>query len=190
MLFPQLNTARLTLNELSLDDSSALFDIFADKDVVKYYNIDAFESQTQSTELINLFHNRFEKKQGIRWAIRLKCTGKLIGTCGLNSLDAKMKSAGIGYELSSQHWGQGYATEALQCVIKSAFSTQNPFCELYRIQADTMLGNVGSESVLKKLGFKEEGIRRASGYWKNEFHDLKCFGLIKPEFPLCKQANQ
>ncbi|TMP77223.1 N-acetyltransferase, partial [Pseudoalteromonas phenolica] len=31
-------------------------------------------------------------------------------------------------------------------------------------------------------GFREEGIRRASGYWKGDFHDLKCFGLIKPEF--------
>ena len=45
-----------------------------------------------------------------------------------------------------------------------------------------MIGNTASESVLKKLGFKEEGIRRSSGFWKNEFHDLKCFGLIKPEF--------
>ncbi|WP_042153559.1 hypothetical protein, partial [Pseudoalteromonas sp. '520P1 No. 412'] len=44
------------------------------------------------------------------------------------------------------------------------------------------IGNAASESVLKKLGFKEEGIRRSSGFWKKEFHDLKCFGLIKPEF--------
>lgn len=93
-----------------------------------------------------------------------------------------MKNTGIGYEFSSQYWGQGYATEALQKIISSAFASQLPFGELYRIQGDTMLGNSASESVLIKLGFRKEGIRRASGYWKNEFHDLKCFGLLKPDF--------
>nr|WP_308304272.1 GNAT family protein [Pseudoalteromonas sp. MelDa3] len=119
---------------------------------------------------------------GIRWAIRLKATGKLIGTCGFNTWNQKMKSAGIGYEIASEYWGCGFASEALHKVIDSAFSKQLPFGELYRIQGDTMIGNLASESVLKKLGFKEEGTRRASGYWKNEYHDLKCYGLLKPEF--------
>ncbi len=93
-----------------------------------------------------------------------------------------MKNAGLGYELSSFYWGLGYASEAISKIIELAFSVDTPFHELYRIQGDTMIGNIASESILKKLGFKEEGIRRASGYWKGEFHDLKCFGLIKPEF--------
>ncbi len=93
-----------------------------------------------------------------------------------------MKNAGIGYELSSRYWGLGYACEAVNTIIQFAFSNDQPLGELYRIQGDIMIGNAASESVLKKLGFKEEGIRRSSGFWKNEFHDLKCFGLIKPEF--------
>jgi ribosomal-protein-alanine N-acetyltransferase len=180
--FPQLETSRLMLTRLSTDDSKALFTIFSDEDVVKFYDIDVYDSEDQSLQLIELFNRRFVEVVGIRWAIRLKGSGKLIGTCGFNSWNKKMKNAGIGYELSSQYWGFGYATEALYKIIDSAFLNQLPFGDIYRIQGDTMIGNCASESVLRKLGFKEEGIRRACGYWKNEFHDLKCFGLLKPEF--------
>ncbi len=182
MNFPELETSRLMLTKLSADDSPALLKIFSDEDVIKFYDIDVYDSEDQSLKLIELFNSRFIEGVGIRWAIRINDTGKLIGTCGFNSWNQKMKNAGIGYELSSKYWGYGYATEALHKIIDSAFLNQLPFGELHRIQGDTMLGNGASESVLKKLGFKEEGIRRASGYWKNEFHDLKCYGLLKPEF--------
>ena len=182
MHFPNLETSRLILTQLSTDDSQALLAIFSDEDVIKFYDIEVYSSEEQSLKLIEFFKTRFTEAVGIRWAIRLKDTGKLIGTCGFNSWNQKMKNAGIGYELSSLYWGYGYATEALHKIIDCAFSNQLPLGELHRIQGDTMLGNCASESVLRKLGFKEEGVRRASGYWKNEFHDLKCYGLLKPEF--------
>lgn len=187
MKFPELETPRLTLNKLSQQDKQALFDIFSDQKVIKFYDIDAYQSEQQSLELIEFFNLRFAENAGIRWAIRIKDSGQLIGTCGFNSWSPKMKNASIGYELSSRYWGLGYASEAVSKIIELAFSTDSPFSEVYRIQGDTMLGNLASESVLKKLGFKEEGIRRASGFWKDEFHDLKCFGLIKPEFNAIQQ---
>jgi len=180
--FPELETSRLMLTKLSTSDSHALLNIFSEEDVVKFYDIDVYDSEVQSLKLIEFFNTRFSEAVGIRWAIRIKDTGKLIGTCGFNSWNQKMKNAGIGYELSSKYWGYGYASEALNKIIDSAFCNQLPFGELHRVQGDTMLGNTASESVLIKLGFKEEGIRRASGYWKNKFHDLKCYGLLKPEF--------
>ncbi len=66
-------------------------------------------------------------------------------------------------------------------IVTAAFDGELPCGELHRIQGDTIPGNKASESVLEKVGFKEEGLRRHSGYWKNKFHDLKCFGLIKTD---------
>ena len=148
MNFPELETSRLTLNQLSSNDSEALFKIFSDKEVVKFYDIEAYDAEEQSLKLIEFFNARFIDGVGIRWAVRLKSTNQLIGTCGFNSWNQKMKNAGIGYEFSSKYWGQGYATEVLHKVIDSAFLNQLPFGELYRIQGDTMLGNNASESVL------------------------------------------
>lgn len=41
---------------------------------------------------------------------------------------------------------------------------------------------MASEKVLKKLGFREEGVRLQSAYWKNEYHDLKCFSLLRDDY--------
>jgi ribosomal-protein-alanine N-acetyltransferase len=180
--FPILNTKRLILNELNSNDSRSLFNHFSSKDVVEFYDLEAFTSEDQAMSLIRLFQKRFNDSLGIRWAIRLKDGGEFIGTCGFNSWNLTMKSSVIGYDVSSEYWGNGYATEALECIIKFAYSGGLPCGELNRIQGDTVPGNSASEAVLRKLGFKEEGLLRQSGYWKGSFHDLKCYGLIRSEY--------
>lgn len=182
MLFPVLDTHRLRLDKLTIKDSNSLFTLFSDDLVVEYYDLTAFTEQSQAINLIEFFNARFKENSGIRWAIRLKETNQLIGTCGFNTWSLKMKSAVIGYDLLPKFWGNGYTTEAVNRIVKSAFFGELPCGELNRIQGDTVLGNSASESLLRKVGFKEEGIRRQSGYWKNQFHDLKCFGLIKAEY--------
>lgn len=178
----QIKTQRLELNEIRIDDSASIFEIFSDEDVVKYYDLAAFRDLNQAEELIRLFKERIEKSLGIRWAIRFQGEKHCIGTCGFNSWSQPMRSATIGYDLNRKYWGQGIITEALVPVIQSAFDGMLPCGYINRIQADTVPGNIASEKVLRKLGFKEEGLRRQSGYWKNAFHDLKCFGLLKGEF--------
>ena len=186
MDFPVLKTERLILNRLSEADVDDIFELFSDHEVVAYYDLEALCSPSQAKDLIDLFEKRFQAGEGIRWAIRLVAEdqlddkGALIGTCGFNSWSKPMKSAVIGYDLKKSYWGRGYATEAISKITQYAFSGEMPCGGIHRIQADTVLDNLASESVLKKVGFVEEGLRRDSGYWKGRFHDLKCFGLINP----------
>jgi [ribosomal protein S5]-alanine N-acetyltransferase len=35
--------------------------------------------------------------------------------------------------------------------------------------------------LLKKIGFKEEGLLRDYGFWKGDFHDLKMFSLLRKD---------
>lgn len=182
MVFPSFDTSRLRLDKLSDGDSSALFKLFSDHLVVEYYDLNAFTEISQARNLIEFFDSRFNDNVGIRWAIRLKDTSEFIGTCGFNSWSPKMKSAVIGYDLLPDYWGSGFTTEAVHRIVKAAFSGELPCGKLNRIQGDTVPGNTASESLLLKVGFKEEGIRRESGYWKNQFHDLKCFGLIQSDY--------
>ena len=182
MKFPNLETPRLNLTKLSLEDTQSIFELFSDEVVIRYYDLEAFKQLSESTQIINFFNARFNESVGIRWAIRLKNTNQLIGTCGFNSWNSKMKNAVIGYDLLPKYWGKGYTTEAVNSIVRLAFLGDLPCGSLNRIQGDTVVGNTASESLLLKVGFKEEGIRRQSGYWKNQFHDLKCFGLIKSEY--------
>ena len=182
MLFPVLETKRLSLVELTKEDSNSLFELFSDRSVVEYYDLEAFTELSQASNLIELFNSRFKDNSGIRWAIRLKETNHLVGTCGFNSWSPKMKSAVLGYDLLPKYWGMGITTEAVHRIVKAAFLGELSCGKLNRIQGDTVTGNSASESLLLKVGFKEEGVRRQSGYWKSQFHDLKCFGLIQSEY--------
>lgn len=182
MQFPNIESDRLNLSELQATDEADVFNLFSNQSVIAYYDLEAFSAPEQAHDLINLFKSRHKESAGIRWAIRIKSSGKLVGTCGFNSWSSKMRNAVIGYDLSPEFWGNGYASEAVREIIKAAFAGALPCGALNRIQADTVPGNHASEALLRRLGFKEEGLRRQSGYWKNKFHDLKCFGLLRSEF--------
>jgi len=180
--FPALESPRLNLARLSGKDIHSIFDLFSNEAVIKYYDLAAFENSGQARQLIEFFNKRFDEHAGIRWGIRLRESNQLIGTCGFNTWNEKMKNAVLGYDLLPDFWGRGYGREAVHAIVQAAFSGQLPCGALHRIQADTIPGNKASEALLLNVGFKEEGLRRESGYWNNQYHDLKCFGLIKNEY--------
>jgi ribosomal-protein-alanine N-acetyltransferase len=180
--FPILDTKRLRLSALEANDTKAVYALFSDPLVVEYYDLDVFTDESEAINLISFFKQRFESGEGIRWAIRLKDTGQFIGTFGFNTSSTKMKSAVIGYELQRQYWGLGFAAEAVHRIVRAAFNGELPCGAINRIQADTVPGNNMSESVLQSIGFCEEGVRRQSGYWKGQFHDLKCFGSLRSQY--------
>jgi [ribosomal protein S5]-alanine N-acetyltransferase len=182
MKFPNLVTRRLSLTCLNDGDASAIFDLFSNESVVEYYDLAALTDFAQAAELIKAFQNLFLNSTGIRWAIRSKDSGNLLGTCGFNSWNKGMKNGLIGYDLMPSQWNQGISTEAVSMIIDAAFSGALACGALHRIQADTIPGNIASEKLLYRLGFKNEGLRRECGYWKGTFHDLNCFGLLKSEF--------
>ncbi|WP_448569274.1 GNAT family N-acetyltransferase [Thalassotalea ganghwensis] len=183
MQFPQLETSRLQLTQLTRGDAADVLTLFSQSSVVKYYDLEQFTDEAQAKQLIAFFSKRYSEGVGIRWGIKLKETNTLIGTCGYNSWSAAMRNAVIGYDLHPNFWGKGIMTEALQAIIKVGFNGDLPCGKLHRIQADTVPGNIASEAVLTKLGFREEGIRRQAGFWKNAYHDLKCFALLASQLP-------
>jgi [ribosomal protein S5]-alanine N-acetyltransferase len=180
--FPELRTARLKLTRIGLQDAPAVLEMFSHPDVVRYYDLELISQIAQAQALIELFESRHRAQAGIRWAIRMSSTAELLGTCGYNSWSAKMRNATIGYDLKRAHWGKGIATEAVREAIRAAFAGRLACGPLHRIQADTIPGNLASESLLLKLGFKEEGTRRECAYLRGEYHDMKCFGLVRPDF--------
>ncbi|WP_260260187.1 GNAT family N-acetyltransferase [Vibrio intestinalis] len=182
MEFPEYESTRLILRQLDDTDTSSILNLFSNEAVIAYYDMEAITKPSQAAMIIEQMRHRFITKAGIRWGIVLKETGNLIGTCGFNSWNEKMKSAVIGYDLLPQYWGQGIMAEAINKIVRQAFLGDLPCGKLNRIQADTVLGNVSSEKLLAKVGLKEEGLRRQSGYWKGQFHDLKCFGLLQSEY--------
>lgn len=176
---PTLQTERMVLRPIRRpDDEPGLFDMFSSPEVARFIDTGPFTNMAEVTSLADWMENVFVEKRGLRWVIAFRSAPEdLIGTCGLHNLRAHNNSAEIGYDLAYPHWGQGLMTEALRPMIDFGFGRLGA----NRLEAGVTVGNDASARVLEKLGFIEEGVTRAGGYWRDEYHDLRMFGLLRTD---------
>jgi ribosomal-protein-alanine N-acetyltransferase len=180
--FPILQTERLSLREFQPTDAQAVFDSFSQAKVTKYINRGPMQSIQEAEELVEIRTSLFQRGFGVRWAITtIDDPTKFIGSCGCYKLDRSNRSMEIGYDLHPDYWRQGIMTEAVMAMINFAYSAAF-FFHLNRIEALTYVDHSASIGLLKKLGFKEEGIRREAGFWENQYHDLKSFSLLRRDW--------
>ena len=174
--FPILHTQRLDLIEIEQHHSLDVFNIFGDEKVTKYYNLLPLKNEQEALAEIDFFKQRFIAKTGIRWGIALKNKQNIIGTIGFNKFTIQHR-ANIGYDLQAKFWNKGYITEALEAVIDFGFNQLS----INRIEAEVMQGNIGSEVVLGKLNFRNEGVLRQWMLWNNRYYDMTMFALLRSD---------
>ncbi len=83
--------------------------------------------------------------------VTLREDARVIGACGVVLQDEMPE---LGYWLGVEHWGKGYATEALHAVIDYAFTD----LEHTALQAGARVTNPASRRVLEKCGFQWTGV--------------------------------
>ncbi|WP_230854872.1 GNAT family N-acetyltransferase [Arthrobacter terrae] len=101
----------------------------------------------------------------------LSAGGILVGRFNLAGIvRGPFQSAGLGYWVDNKFAGRGLASAAVQVVVETARDELG----LHRIEASTLLHNVGSQRVLLKAGFQQIGM--APGYLqiagKRQDHNL------------------
>jgi len=141
-----IETHRLILRELTLDDLEDLAQIYADPVVMKYYpkSISKEETKYQITRMINGYQQR---GWGL-WATIHKADNRFIGRCGLiPQIVDKCSEVEIGYMLAKEYWGQGLATEAA-CAIRD-YGFRLGYDRLISLIAP---GNIASQKVAIKTG--------------------------------------
>ncbi|MFF2016106.1 GNAT family N-acetyltransferase [Paenibacillus sp. NPDC058177] len=146
--FPSLQTARLTLRLLTIEDSHEVYKHFADEDVTRFMDISPCKSVEEAEEIIQFGIDH----PGCRWGIFETITGTLIGTCGYHCWVTQSNGeakAEIGYDLSKAYWGQGFMTEVMSPVISFGFEQMG----LSMIEATVEPQNERSIQLLNRLGF-------------------------------------
>ena len=104
---------------------------------------------------------------------------ELIGAIGINPQDDVNRfSAEIGYWLGEPFWGKGIVTDALRVFTKYVFEN----FELNRIFANVFEGNIASEKVLLKVGYKKEAILKEAVFKNEKFLDQYIYAILKNEF--------
>lgn len=115
--YREMETERLRLRPVTLEDAPAMFEYASDEAVTRY-TFPTNQSFEETRNNIALFY--LASPLG-RWRIELKENGKFIGTIDLLDLDLRLKKGSIGYVLNKDYWNQGLATEATKTVIALAF---------------------------------------------------------------------
>jgi [ribosomal protein S5]-alanine N-acetyltransferase len=160
MDFPSLETDRLLLRELTLEDRFAIFRNYSDPDVTKWFFDEPFTRIEQAEQIICEFMKKAEDGEGLTWGILLKERPELIGTCGYENFMLGARGE-IGFDLEKAYWGKGYMTEALEVIITYGFQV----LKLSEVCAHTYSHNMRARRVLEMLGFKVEAVDGDSHFY-------------------------
>ena len=154
LILPIINTKRLTLRPLTLEDSVSLFE-YAKNDLVgPSAGWKPHKTVDETVQFIEYAIKKRDYGQPGIFAIVLKRGKKMIGTIEIHSF--KDHKGEIGFVLNPKYWNKGYMTEAAKAVIIYGFE----YLGLSRLQYGYFPGNEQSKRVCEKLDFKYEGVLR------------------------------
>jgi RimJ/RimL family protein N-acetyltransferase len=170
-----IDTPRLRLRWMAQCDLAALYAIYADPAVTRYWSNGAWTELSQAAQMLEATQEGYRDGTGLRLAIELKETGAMIGTVGLHHIVDASRRCELGYALGSAHWGQGYAGEAVEAALQHAFYA----LDMNRIEADIDPRNGASARVLERAGFRKEGYMPERWIVNGETADTVFYGLLK-----------
>jgi [ribosomal protein S5]-alanine N-acetyltransferase len=123
-----------------------------------------FKGKAQFDELLK----RYNGKEAFGFVICCNEDGGIVGGISLFEIVHRSRKSGvIGYFIGAPFFRQGYATEALQLILRFAFR----HLKLHRIEANIQPHNAASIALVKRAGFTCEGQARGflkiAGKWRD-----------------------
>ncbi len=146
-----LQTERLLVRQLSLDDLEPLHQILSDPITMRFWPTPFTLETTRAWIERNL--QRYAELGFGRWAVVLKTTGALIGDCGVIQAEvAGTLEYDLGYIIDHHHWRHGYASESAAACKAYAVSALG----IRRLVANMPTDHVASARVAEKIGMTWE----------------------------------
>ena len=147
---PTLETERLILRPLSIDDLNNVFKWAGDPRVNKYMIYPLYKSPEDGREWLE---NLYNVEKNIDYGFVYKETGELIGMGGVFCREENDGWV-IGYNLRKEYWGQGLVPEAMKAIIDYVDKEKG----IRMIYGEFAKENSKSKRVMEKLGMT---------YWKD-----------------------
>ncbi|ASJ02619.1 ribosomal protein-serine acetyltransferase [Thermococcus profundus] len=168
---------RVSLGVLTREDLHTVWKWYNDRRVRRYlsfpHEVFFYEDEMEWYEAI-----RREKSREKVFAIVKNEEKTLVGLIGLHNIDLYSRNAELGYFLGPEHWGMGYATEAVFLAVRYAFEWLN----LRKLYARVFEPNVPSSRILERNGFTLAGRLREHQYVPGKgFVDVLLYELLREE---------
>ena len=173
--FPVLETERLILRDMRLEDAEAMFAYASDPEVTRHLDWETHHRSIEdSKQFLEIAIQGYANGELHRWAIVHREDNAFTGTCGLVAHSHQHHRAHVGYTLARPYWGRGLATEAVRAMISFGFQKMS----LNKIIARCFPENIASERVMQKLGMSYEGTLREHFLIRGRYRDLKIYSIL------------
>lgn len=144
-----LNTGRLTLREMTVDDVDRLYEIYAG-DGITDYTEPLYEDRQQEIEYTrDYIKNMYEFCGYGLWLVIEKDSGRIVGRAGITGREG-YDEAELGYVIERERQRRGYALEACRAIIGYARDK----LEMKGVNCFVQPGNEASVKLCKLLGFE------------------------------------
>lgn len=145
----RIETKRLVLRQHVIEDADYLYTHFGtDENMFRYSGWNPYATPEMARETVQHYIESYVDDFFFGWAI--EADGGMVGTIGAYDYDADKSSVEIGISIDREHWGMGYATEAIKAVI--AYLTRSKGIRV--VKAWCASDNIGSMRALEKSGMK------------------------------------
>lgn len=141
---PTIETERLILRPLTIDDAEAAFEWTGDPRVAKYMLYSTHESVKTTKEWLSTVDSL---ENEYSWGFVRKSDNKLIGS-GSIRFRTNENTWSFGYNFRFDCWGKGYATEAAMTMMNYVRREHNASS----FTAECAEENIGSARVMEKCG--------------------------------------
>lgn len=180
MMFSLIVDDQIQLNLLEERHAEALF-VLVDEQRAYLRKwlpwLDDNRTPADSKAFIKSSLEQFARNDGFQVAIRYQ--GQLVGVIGYLAIAWATRSTEIGYWLAEPFQGRGIMSRACRFLVGYAFNELG----LNRVQIHCAVENRKSCAIPERLGFKNEGILRQSGWLYDHFIDHVVYSVLAEEWP-------
>lgn len=175
-----LESSRLLLRPITLEDYRVRFDILSDPEGCRLMGTDPHENPDVIKNRIEAYQKLDEINFAHHWTLTSKVTGEALGFCDVYLPSPHLRCLGVcevAFGLHPDFRRVGYMAEALRACLSHMIHRE----KFFRIEASVNPINHHSRLLLARLGFKVEGVQRQKWLWAGRRHDMLAYSLLADE---------
>ena len=164
----EIVTSRLKLRSARPGDLEAMHAVLSDPRATRWWSTPPHETLDETRVwLDSMIANGPDQPDFV-----IERDGVVIGKAGFWKLPE------VGYILHPDHWGQGFAGEAVEAAIGHVFATR----DIEELTADVDPENAASIRLLERLGFIRTGFAERTWNIAGEWKDSLYYGLSRADW--------
>ncbi|MGN8644512.1 GNAT family N-acetyltransferase [Gracilibacillus sp. HCP3S3_G5_1] len=153
-----METERLYLRELKMEDTEKLAEVLSDSESMQYYPKPFNKKEVEKWIQWNI--ENYQKYNHGLWAVILKDADLFIGDCGITMQKIEEETVPeIGFHIIKDYWNKGYATEAAAACREYAFEVLH----YPKVFSYATIKNIPSQRVAEKIGMQQYKVFEKNG---------------------------